>query len=91
MTHSEILAEVSLLRKVACIRANLPKPLAARQLLVQTSGLLIEDAIVVSMSSIAPGDTFDSYSVPKGLGGKKNVVTMEVPRSYVHLQPLSET
>lgn len=30
VTHSEILAEVSLLRKVACIRANLPKPLSAR-------------------------------------------------------------
>jgi hypothetical protein len=53
MKQSDIVAEVSHLRKLAYFRCNMPWPLSPREIYLQASGLIIkeENAAVLTMSS----------------------------------------
>ena len=91
ITHSQVLHEVSLLRKLTCLKAELPKPFSNRQLVVQASGHIIEDecAVVVAMSSISVGSQWlNNYQIPLSLAGK-NQVMVDVKGSHAHIQPLT--
>lgn len=92
ITHSELLSEASCLRKLSCIRADLPKPMAKRQLIVQASGHMIpkENAIVITMQSVSPGSKWlKDFTIPKTLKSTRYLVNMEVPKSFVYVKSLA--
>jgi hypothetical protein len=91
ITHSELLAETSSLRKLTYLKADLPKPMRKRQLVVQASGHVLydESAIVVSMSSVSPDlkKWLKDYTLPKHLlKPPKSIVNLIVPKSYVYIK-----
>ncbi|TNV82229.1 hypothetical protein FGO68_gene12566 [Halteria grandinella] len=96
ITHSKLLSEASSLRKLTCLRADLPKPMSKRQLVVQASGHFLYDqqALVVSISSVNPEAKkwLKDYHLQKSLFKEtRSLVNMKVPKSFVYIKAISPT
>lgn len=85
ITHSEVLEQVSTFRKLAYVRADLPKPMSNRQLIVQASAHCIEgdtfgqNAVIVALNSINPaGSWLNQYQCPKAMTSKSSLVTLDI-------------
>lgn len=95
VSHSEILAEASTFRKLAYIRADLPKPLSNRQIIVQAAAHYYEGptldskGVVLALSSFNPNESWlNKYDLAAHV--TKKLVTLDVQNSFALVKPIRE-
>ena len=85
--QSDIISEISHLRKLAYFKNNLPWPFHQREIFLQASGIIIkeENAAVLVMSSV-DSDTWLGYPIARTKGN----VTIDVNKAFVYARMLDE-